>query len=263
MSEKKYYLSVFGIFKNEELNLREWVEHYKHHGVDHIYLINDNSTDNSMDVLQPYIEEGYIEVFFNTVPKIQNRQSLSYNEHFLPLIKHTTWGIISDIDEFLYSPLENDLKQIFKQYEDKGAVSFEWVCFDSNKNISHPKSIVRSCTKRVNYKQTAQSPFNAGEQWGLTGPKYAFNTNFSLESLGVHGCHTSGPVIHISQEQEILLMNHYTTQSREFWETCKMTRGDVNCWHADDARGWNYFNALEIATINDFRLYEQNKCLFS
>ena len=38
----KHYLSDVSVFKNESWNLKEWVLHYKHHGVDHIYLVNDN-----------------------------------------------------------------------------------------------------------------------------------------------------------------------------------------------------------------------------
>ena len=53
---KMYKLSVGALFKNEASILKEWIEHYLHHGVEHFYLINDNSTDNFLDVLQPYVE---------------------------------------------------------------------------------------------------------------------------------------------------------------------------------------------------------------
>ena len=43
----KHYLSVASVFKNESWNLKEWVLHYKHHGVDHIYLVNDFSDDDT------------------------------------------------------------------------------------------------------------------------------------------------------------------------------------------------------------------------
>ena len=37
---KKYYFSVASMFRNEAWNLKEWIEHYKFHGADHIYLID-------------------------------------------------------------------------------------------------------------------------------------------------------------------------------------------------------------------------------
>lgn len=40
-----------------------------------------------------------------------------------------------------------------------------------------------------------------------------------------------------------------------------MVRGDVNCWHRDDARNWDYFNALDKGDVEDIRLLEQNKTI--
>ena len=42
----KYYFSVAAMFKNESWSLKEWIEHYKFHGADHIYLVNDFSDDD-------------------------------------------------------------------------------------------------------------------------------------------------------------------------------------------------------------------------
>ena len=43
---KKYFLSVLSIFKNESHILEEWLNHYINEGVDHFYLLNNNSDDN-------------------------------------------------------------------------------------------------------------------------------------------------------------------------------------------------------------------------
>jgi len=39
-------LGIGAVFKNESHIMIEWIEHYLSHGVDTIYLINDESTDN-------------------------------------------------------------------------------------------------------------------------------------------------------------------------------------------------------------------------
>ena len=44
-----YKLSVGSIFKNESQGIKEWIEHYLNHGVEHFYLINDNSNDNYLE----------------------------------------------------------------------------------------------------------------------------------------------------------------------------------------------------------------------
>ena len=40
------------------MNIKVWLEHYINQGVDIFYLINNNSDDNPLDILQPYIDKG-------------------------------------------------------------------------------------------------------------------------------------------------------------------------------------------------------------
>ena len=56
-------LSVGALFKNEEMVLKEWVEHYLYHGAEHFYLIDDNSDDRSVSVLEPYISKNVATIF--------------------------------------------------------------------------------------------------------------------------------------------------------------------------------------------------------
>ena len=46
MMSHKYYFSIASMFKNESWGLKEWIDHNKLHGVDHLYLIDDYSNDN-------------------------------------------------------------------------------------------------------------------------------------------------------------------------------------------------------------------------
>ena len=69
---------VIGIFKNEAMGIREWIEHYKWQGVDEILLLDNNSTDNwrekivgleqNLTVLSAprnhYQKENYVDVGF-------------------------------------------------------------------------------------------------------------------------------------------------------------------------------------------------------
>jgi len=38
-----YYFSIGTIFKNESHIMKEWLEHYFFHGIEHIYMINDRN----------------------------------------------------------------------------------------------------------------------------------------------------------------------------------------------------------------------------
>lgn len=115
----KHYLSVASVFKNESWNLKEWVLHYKHHGVDHIYLVNDFSDDDYLPILQPFIDEGFVTLFQNDITeRYTGRQTDVNNKFFLPICGETQWIAQVDLDEFLYSPKTLDLKEILRKYED-------------------------------------------------------------------------------------------------------------------------------------------------
>jgi hypothetical protein len=253
--------SVCAIFKNEALNLSEWLDHYFFRGADKIYLINDGSTDNYSSILHNHERSIDIELYQNDIPKISNRQMISYNKFFLPVKKRSDWTLICDLDEFIYSPHCLNLKSVLKNEKSHDCVFSNWVMFSSCGNDKHPPSIVNSCVKRMEYGQEIEVLIKGEKQRFKTdGTKYFIKNSCAAENLWVH--HPLGDYNGINLSYggglDALLINHYATQSRQFWEESKMTRGDVNCHHPDDARNWNYFEALDCGDIIDTRLKDQN-----
>ena len=47
-----FKLSVGAMFKNESLIIKEWLDHYIYNGVEHFYLVDDNSDDNYLSIIQ-------------------------------------------------------------------------------------------------------------------------------------------------------------------------------------------------------------------
>jgi len=260
---KKYELSIAAIFKNESFNLKEWIEHYLFHGADHIYLIDDNSFDSYLEILSPYIEKNLVTLFKNDVPKFHNRQQVIYDKFILPKIKESKWTIICDLDEFWYSPKEIDLKKILNKYNQYEVVYANWAMFNSNGNIKHPKSIVQSCTLRHELNGEMMCLTNGSFISTKTASrKYAVNGDANIVGLWVHdpiGDRSSINASYLEQKDYDLIINHYTTQSVEFWSKVKMSRGDVNNHHPDEARDWEYFKFLDIGNIKDTTLANQNK----
>jgi hypothetical protein len=109
-----YKLSVGALFKNEALVLKEWIEHYLFHGVEHFYLIDDASTDNSIDILQEYIDKGVVSLFQANWAHHPNRQCELYNHYILPHLKETKWLLMVDLDEFMWSPQSINLYDVLK-----------------------------------------------------------------------------------------------------------------------------------------------------
>ena len=253
--------------------MKEWVEHYKLHGADHIYLVDDFSDDDYLPILQPYIDSGYVTLFKSDVEeRFTGRQIHVTNKYFLPIAKESKWIAQVDVDEFLYSPKVVNIKKILKKYEDYGRVITNWVWFNSNDFIEHPEGgIVNNFNKRAEYNArvwaTLYSHANPNGQdepeWqNLDAPKCIVNTDFGIEQFAVHDAFNSGQTINLSyktnEEDPELLLNHYQLQSREYWETVKMDRGDCNHWYTGNRRGWHAFYSLDIGDIIDDRLKEQN-----
>lgn len=258
-----YYLTIGAIFKNESHCLQEWIEHHLYHGVEHFYLINDESTDEFMKILQPYINKDIVTLYNSkNHPKYPGKQGDLYEKYFSPLLKNKDmkWLMIIDLDEFVYCPSKIlDIKNVLKKYEDYALVELDWVLFGSNGHITQPKSLIEGFTK--SYKEN--------------GFKQICNSSFHITCFGVHEQHAYGRTINISLKKGIedrtireklkdhddpeLLINHYQCQSLELWKSVKMVRGDLDCYLKDDERDLELFKKKDRNEIEDLRLLIQNR----
>lgn len=248
-TDKEFYLSVACQFKNEADSIVEWIEHYIHNGVDHFFLVNDNSTDNSVELMQPYIDGGLVTVFNTTWWDYLGRQKDIYNHFIFPEIHRTQWLLVVDMDEYLWSKENRDLKQIFQQCMHYGQIQFNHTIFGSNGHIKQPNGIVKHFTKRK-----AESPVLS-----IKNLKYAINTNFSFKGLNVHHADFSDPHNQMYDFKIIdgpyFILNHYCCQSREFWENVKCTRGDSDHYRV---RMIDQFDECDFNEVDDTELAERS-----
>jgi hypothetical protein len=245
-------LSVGAIFKNEEFAMREWIEHYLHHGVEHFYMIDDNSTDASVAILQPYVERGLVTLVHVEHPYYLGRQRDLYNAHVLPHINETHWMLMADLDEFVWSPRAIDLRDVLASLDHIAQIQMEHTLFGSNGHIDNPPGgIVASYTRRAKDSPTRDP--------GLL--KYFVNsTNATHTSLGVHYAdfvpHEGKEAHFYNMDSSWFVLNHYCCQSREFWRDVKCKRGD-----ADDylVRTMADFEKYDLNDVEDTRLLGQNR----
>ena len=244
-----YELSIGTMMKNEEHVIVEWITHHKNHGIDHFYIFDDSSDDKSVDLLKPYIESGIVTFFTDKVNYYLGRQRDIYNTYFLPIVnkRETKWLIMLDLDEFLWSPKDVNLKNIFSQFNNLAQIQFEVFLFGSNGHIKQPESIVKGFTKRNSTSLTT---------------KYTINTDYGFTSLNVHRAdfvdnekYNNGNYF-IKIYKEWLVVNHYSCQSRELWENVKCKRGDSDNYIK---RNIEMFYELDYNEIEDTDLAEQNK----
>lgn len=254
MSEppKKYFLSVGAVFKNESDSILEWISHYIYHGVEHFYLINDSSTDTSVELIQPYINSGIITIFHSNCDYFLGRQRAMYNQYILPHISETQWLMIVDMDEYVWSKQSRDLKTVFELCNRFSQVQFNHTLFGSNGHIKQPEGgLVRNFTKR-----SRERPSQFAQNL-----KYAINTDFMFSSLNIHHANSIDPAYMEKEFFQILgepyfLMNHYSCQSLDFWNNVKCTRGDGDHYLV---RTMDHFHLYDVNEVEDLDLWEQNK----
>jgi hypothetical protein len=254
-----YYLSVFAMLKNEAHIIVEWVEHHLAHGVDHLYLVDDGSTDNFHVLIAPYVADGTVTVYQNDVVcETTDRQCAIYRKFAqVGALRASTWLAFIDLDEFLWSPGVVDVKQMVRRYDDEGydQLRVPWLTFGANGHMDQPNSVVTGFTMRavmdpptkvVNHYLCAHKCIMKCS--ALTHPSH-----IGIHEMGHIGYTLTFP--HGSNEP--LMINHYRSQSESFWRRTKMTRGDNNRWKARDMVDFNFIQKCSNKVV-DTRLFDQN-----
>jgi len=244
-----YFLSVAAVFRNEAHSIVEWVEHYILHGADHIYLIDDNSDDNSCELMEPYVAKGQVTIFHAKWDRYLGRQRDMYNHYILPVLDTTKWLLLLDMDEYMWSPQNIDLKKTLVDCWRVGQIQVDHTLFGSSGHEIQPKSIVGSFTRRASESPTKE-PGNR---------KYFVQSNYKFNSLNIH--HATF-VDKKDEENNFLLlnqpyfkMNHYSCQSRDFWNNVKCARGDGDFWRV---RKPEEFDDIDLNDVEDDELLKQN-----
>lgn len=132
-----YDISVCCIFQNEARFLEEWIEHHKNIGIEHFYMIDNASTDNSYEILEPYIKKGIVEYFHipivcNDHVSWNNLQCKSYEIMINYAKNQTKWLAFIDSDEFIVLVKDKRIKSFLRQYEDYAGVCINWVFFGTS-----------------------------------------------------------------------------------------------------------------------------------
>jgi len=252
-----YFFSVAAQFRNEALVFKEWIEHYLFHGAEHFYLIDDHSDDNSIEILQPYIDRGLVTIFQGGWGQYRGRQMDMYNRHFLPILKETRWLLMVDLDEFMWSPVSISIPAILHQCSHFGQIQVCHTIYGSNGHLTQPDSIVAGFTKR-----SAEHP----SHHPVGNRKYFINSGFEFTSLNVHHANFEDQSLvdntnrFICLGPEWFVLNHYCCQSKQFWNEIKCTRGDSDHY---TKRTEADFDKYDLNQVEDLGLFQQNMSILS
>src|SRR5579862_2573203 len=137
-SQEKYSLAICAVFQNESFFMKQWIEFHKLMGVDHFYLYNNASSDNYLDILQPYIDEGLVELIQWPIETHNQKEYLAllqlpaYN-HALQIVKNTArWAAFIDLDEFFCPMRHNTMIELLEEYQDFAGIAINWQTFGTS-----------------------------------------------------------------------------------------------------------------------------------
>lgn len=240
MSESNRVLGMLAIIKNEGMVIKEWIEHYIWQGVDHFYIIDNGSTDNTKEILAEYIKSGIVSYF---VFGGRHMQAESYNQIFYSFAQQQCkWLIICDADEYIYNTRRGgSIKGYLNtlDYNRISHVALQWKMFGSSGYETQPVDKIRTSFL---WRQSAIHP----------NTKMIVNTSLTGR-LHVHG-HWHKPATESIQYPADLALNHYAIMSKEYFGKIKMTRGDVNSVECDNVRDWKYFEEYDHKEFCDTEL---------
>jgi hypothetical protein len=234
---------VVGIFKNEALGLAEWIRHYKGQGADHIILLDNGSTDAWQGAVAA---AGAAGVHVLPAPE-RHAQAQHYNALALPLLEQleVTAVAVLDLDEYLFATAPGaTLKAVARSVLGAGNASqfaCPWHMFGSSGHLLQPRSVRAGFTWRRAGVDTVEPPVNFK----------AVALVEHVERLQVHVHDVWGATAPCPPG---LQLNHYTVQSREYFERAKIGRGDAANPAAEALRDWAYFVAYDFKDRQDFAL---------
>lgn len=138
----RHYLAVAAIFRDEARYLAEWIAFHRSVGVEHFFLYDNSSRDDSAGVLGRWLAEGVVTVTGWDVPYRPRGQGSAY-AHCLGTFGHRArWLAFIDIDEFLFSPEREGLAAVLADYEGHPGVVVNWQVYGSSGFDGRPDGLV-------------------------------------------------------------------------------------------------------------------------
>src|SRR5215207_9176427 len=141
------YLSVCAIYRNEARYFEEWLEFHRLVGVERFFLYNNRSTDDHLDVLAPYIDEGT--VAWHDWPMFPGQRE-AYQSCLEEHREDSRWIAYIDLDEFLFSPSDGQVLDVLRELEQPPGVVVNSIYYGTSHHETSPPGLaIENYTRRI------------------------------------------------------------------------------------------------------------------
>jgi len=204
-------LAIISYFKDEAHILDEWIMHHLSFGVQHIYLVDNGSSDSFRHILNRYKQEVTL------LRGVNLSQLQAYQKAYWIAQHQYDWVALLDLDEFLYvNNYQNNIPNYLNTIgSDIQALVIYWAVFMPSK-LFQPRSVIQDFTIACSDDHISERPF-----------KSIFRTSVSVGNINYHCPKITRGMrkIIFKPHDELLQLNHYRFQSYEYLLGIKSKRG--------------------------------------
>lgn len=244
------YLAVCAIAKNEGPYFKEWIEWHLQQGVDKFYVYDNESTDGTRDILEPYIKKGIVE--YKSWPGYR-RQLAAYDDCLEHYRFAARWIAFIDLDEFIVPLKDKSIPEFLSRFESFAAVEINWLVYGSNGHKTKTPGTMMERFKR----HSIPGHYLNHHVKSIVDPRRVFNMIGCHEAAKISGYAADSHGQPIKQnfrqrepQQDVIRINHYAVRSyEEFIE--KKARGRASGRQKTLAD--EYFNRFDLNDIKETR----------
>ncbi|MCM1163602.1 MAG: glycosyltransferase family 92 protein [Muribaculaceae bacterium] len=247
-STPKYKLAICAIAKNEGPYFKEWIEWHKKMGVEKFYVYDNESTDNTREVLQPYIDLGTVE--YTWFPGFR-MQLAAYDDCLARHRFECRWIAFIDLDEFIVSVRDSSIPEFLANFNGTAAVEVNWLIYGSG---GAEKKTAEPVMTRFRHHSLPSHKLNRHVK-SIVDPRKVYTMTGCHEAARISGTAADShgnPITKNFRErepqQDIIRINHYAVRSREeFVEKQNRGRASGTKRHIE----WDYFNQYDLNDIEE------------
>lgn len=223
-TKQQFSLAVCAIAKDEGPYFKEWIEWHHTHGVDKFYVYDNESTDCTKEVLEPYIKSGLVEYTYFPGYRMQ---LAAYDDCIDKHRFDTRWIAFIDLDEFIVPVKDKNIAEFLSRFEGFPAVEINWLIYGSGGAKTKTPGTMMERFKRHSLpgnhlNRHVKSIVNPRRVFTMTGCHEA--ARISGHAADSHGNKIKKNFREREPQQDVIRINHYAVRSyEEFLE--KQARG--------------------------------------
>lgn len=242
------FLSVCAIAKNEGPYFKEWLDWHIGKGVDRFYIYDNDSTDGTRDILEPYIQQGI--VHYKYWPG-ERQQLAAYDDCLEEHRFDSRWIAFIDLDEFIVPVQDDTIPEFLHRFDGFAAVEVNWLIYGSGgQEHKSPGTVMErfKChsvpTHRLN--RQVKSIVDPRRVYTMIGCHEA--ARISGRAADSHGQPIRKHFREREPQQDVIRINHYAVRSREEFAE-KQARGRASGTQRVVKDG--YFNQYDLNDIEE------------